>query len=376
MIKRFARRAMVLAAACVLASAQGTAMAADAAAADPVVLNPDRPSTYTVQPGDTLWGISAKFLANPWQWPEIWQVNDKVANPHLIYPGDVLRLVWRDGKPVLVSDGAGTIGSGGSVVEELPGGDLKLRPRIREMPLSAAIPAIPLKNIEAFLVDSRVVEPDELKRAPYIVAGPDKRIVMGVGDDVFGRDRQTKWASTYPEYGIYRSGVTYVDPETSLVLGLEARRVGATRLIARDGEIATMRVLDSQEELRIGDKFMYDEQRRVQSVFNPRAAPDGVEGRIIHAFDTIGHVARNDVVVLNRGRVDGVEAGHVFSILQNTGATRDREVGDVVYLPPTRAGLLIVFRTFEKVSYALITKSTRAIAIGDVVRKPRIDVAE
>lgn len=371
MIKRFAGRVLFVAT-CLIGAAH--------AESEAVAVNPDHPKSYTVQKGDTLWGISEKFLRNPWQWPEVWHINEQVDNPHLIYPGMVLRLVWKDGKPSLVADGSGDgvpagIGSSNNIAELAEDGQtVRLRPRIRELPLSEAIPAIPLRNIEVYLNRSRVVTQEELQAAPYIVAGTDKRIVMGRGDIVYGRDRAGKWSDAFPEYGVFRGGHTYLDPVTGELLGFEARRVGNTRVVDRDGEVATLRVLESDEELRIEDRLLHNDQRRVQSIFYPRPAPEGVDATIIHIFGSLGYAARNDVVVINKGLRDRVDSGHVFSVLKAGEQVRDRARGDLVQTPPTQAGLVIVFRAFDKVSYALVTRSTRQLARGDILRRPSSDI--
>lgn len=254
------------------------------------------------------------------------------------------------------------------------GKTIKLRPRIRESEVASAIPAIPLKNIEAFLIDSRVMALDELKKAPYIVAGSDRRIIMGRGDTIYGRAKGKVWLDSYPEYGVYRMGGAYIDPKTSEVLGHEARRIGSTRVLATNKNIATMRVLQSKLDIRVDDKLLFNEQRAVQSIFYPQPAPAGADGTIIHIFDTISFGARNSVVVINRGLREKVEVGQVYSIMQAGEVVRDQTAGDAITLPPTHAGLLIVFRVFEKVSYGLIMRSTRQIANGDGVSAPRPDV--
>lgn len=392
MIKRFAGRALVVVSACLVStvfaadlpvadSTVADSTAANAAAS--VALNPDHPTSYTVQSGDTLWGIAEKFLQNPWEWPAVWHINEQVANPHQISPGDVLRLTWKDGRPSLAIDASpgssgGTVGIGSarSTAEVMADGKtVKLRPRIRESVMASAIPAIPLKNIETFLIDSRVMELDELNKAPYLIAGSEKRIIMGRGDTVYGRSRMKAWSETSPEYGVYRVGAAYVDPITNEVLGQEARKIGSARILVVDKDIATMRVLESELDLRVDDKLLHNDQRTVQSIFYPQPAPDGLTGRIIHIFGTIGFGARYDVAVINRGTREKVAAGHVFAIMQAGELVQDQAAGDAVRLPPTRAGLMIIFRTFDKVSYGLIMKSTRQIAKGDIVEPPRIDIA-
>jgi hypothetical protein len=215
---------------------------------------------------------------------------------------------------------------------------------------------------------------DELKKAPYVVAGEEQRLVMGAGDSVYARDIVGRWGDASPEYGFYRGGQDFIDPVTGEYLGTEAKRMGAGRVIARDGEIATLRVLKSDGDVRVEDRVLYDDQRRIQSIFNPRQAPENLRGRILHIFGTLGTGARNDVIVVNRGTREDIQPGHVMSVLQDSGSLRDRAQGDIVSLPPARVGLAIVFRSFERVSYALVTRSTRAIKVGDHVARPRIDL--
>lgn len=371
MIKRFAGRALVIAMTCLA----GQAFAADPApAAAPVQLADDHPTTYTVQPGDTLWGISEKFLKNPWQWPSVWHINEQVANPHLIYPGDTLRLVWKDGQPSLVRDNGGTYTTDNAVVEVIDKDTLRMRPRIRESEVSAAIPAIPLRNIEVFLNDSRVVDLEALQKAPYVIAGPEGRVIMGNGDTLYARAVTPKWEETFPEFGIFRQGNAYLDPLTKEILGYEAKKIGTARVITNESNVATLRVLAANEDIRINDRMLLNEQRKVQSVFYPSPAPANLNAQIIHIFGTIGYAGRGDVLIVNKGLREKVQVGNVFSIMQRGEKVRDRVVGDNVQLPPRRVGLAIVFRTFDKTAYALVTRSNSAIKVGDMLDQPRIDL--
>ncbi len=372
MIKRFAGRALVVAMTCLAASAFAAEPATDAAA--PVQLAEDHPTSYTVQPGDTLWGIAEKFLKSPWQWPSVWHVNEQVANPHLIYPGDVLRLTWVNGQPSLSRDGGTGYATENAIVEVIDGNTVKLRPRIRESELATAIPAIPLRSIEVLLNDSRVTTLDELKKASYVVAGPDRRVIMGNDDTMYARSTTRKWDEAFPEFGVFRQGNAYLDPVTKEILGYEAKKVGTARVLETDGPIATMRVLKANEDIRINDRLLLNEQLKVQSVYYPRSAPAGLDATIIHIFGTIGYAGRGDVLVLNKGMRDKVDVGHVFAVLQKGETVRDRLAGDAVQLPPTRAGLAIIFRSFDKVAYALVTRSRSAIRVGDLLAPPRIDI--
>lgn len=378
MIKRFAGQALLVAG-CLMGSAYAADDAAPASA-DTVAINPDHPTTYVVQQGDTLWGISEKFLINPWQWPEVWHINEQVANPHLIYPGQTLRLVWKDGKPSLMVDAlAGQtvstvgVGSSGAIAEVMPDGKtVKLRPRIREQAYESAIPTIPLSAIKSFLNDSRVVTSDQMKMAPYLLAGSDDRVIMGRGDTVYARELAPQWDSAYPDYGVYRQGPPYIDPESKELLGYEATKVGAVHIVSTEKDVATMTVQASREELRVQDKLLLDDPRKVQSTFMPRPAPEGMRARVVQVMGSIGSGARNDVIVLNKGERDQVAPGHVFSVMQRGEIVRDRARGDMVELPPQHAALVIVFRSFEKVSYALVTRSTRPVTRGDLLVPPTV----
>ncbi len=374
MIKRFAGQALLVAG-CLISAAQAADGAASTTqAAGAVAVNPSHPDTYVVQSGDTLWGISEKFLINPWDWPEVWHINEQVANPHLIYPGQTLRLVWKDGKPSIVADGSASqstaSGAASSVAEFQSDGTVKLKPRIREMPYEAAIPTIPLADIKAFLNDSRAVMPDQLKSAPYLLAGADNRVIMGRGDTVYAREKNPSWDLTYPDYGVYRQGQPYIDPVTGKVLGYEAVRIGSVRVLSAENDVATLTVVNSNQDLRVQDRLLLDDPREIQSVFMPRSAPEDAEGRVIKVLGSIGKGARNDGIVINLGANDGISTGHVFRILKRGEKVRDRDRGDVVELPPASVGVAIVFRTFEEVSYALVLRASKPVGPGDKLLSP------
>jgi hypothetical protein len=371
MIKRFAGRALVVA----MALIAGPSFAADAAPAaasapETVQLAEDHPTSYTVKPGDTLWGISQMFLKNPWQWPSIWHVNEQVANPHRIFPGDVLKLTWRDGKPSL--ERVESFQTENANVEVVDAETLKLRPRIRDTEVAVAIPAIPLRNVEVFLDDSRVVELEELRKAPYVIAGPERRVIMGNGDTLYVRATTPKWSESFPEFGVFRQGKPFIDPRSKEILGYEAKKIATARVLDNEGNLATMRVLSADEDIRIDDRLLLSDQRAIQSVFYPKEGPAGVTPEIIHIFGSIGYAGLNDVIVVNKGKREEVNVGHVFSVLQSGEVVRDRRKGDNVRLPPRRVGLAIVFRAFDKTAFALITRSTSAIRVGDTLGQPRI----
>ena len=308
------------------------------------------PDRYVVKKGDTLWDIAAFFLNKPWLWPEIWQANPQIANPHLIYHGDEISLIYLDGRPRLTLN---------------RGRDVKLGPQVRVEPHGAAIPAVPLDVIDTFLTKTRVVAPGELEAAPHVVAGHEKSIIVGAGSDFYVRgdvpDDQAFW-------GIYRNGGNYVDPETGEILGDRAQDIGSGKLKAKEGEIITLAATRSVEEIRIGDRILLAEDRKIDIVFS--APPAGIEGVIMAVEGGIDNVGHLDVVAINRGDQHGLKVGNTFAIYKAGETVRDRVKEDMVALPAERAGLLMVFRTFERMSFGLVMHASRPLKVGDLVREP------
>lgn len=325
-------------------------------------LRSDHPEVYTVVKGDTLWDISARFLERPWLWPEVWQINPQIDNPHLIYPGDEIRLEYVDGQPRLVVNR----GAGARTYKMSPGGTVNLEPRIRATPLESAIPAIALDKIQSFLVQNRVVTPDTLESAAYVVQGESERLILGGGDRLYARGT----LGDADSYNFVRRGDLYVDPDTDEVLGLEATYIGLGRVDAQEDDITTMSVSSTREEIQIGDRVLPTEERRVDSIFFPSSPDNEVEGKIIAVFDGVTQVGQFDVVVLNRGEREGMKSGNVLAIYQAGALARDRFANELIRLPSERAGLLMVFRVFEKLSYGLVLQTERPLRIEDEIRNP------
>ena len=249
------------------------------------------------------------------------------------------------------------------------GRDQKLHPQARVQPLSLAIPAIPLQEIQRYLKGSRVVAKAELDNAPYVLAGKEARMVAGAGDNIYIRNKN-KLLESNAAYGIYRGGVAYIDPDTREVLGYEAEEIGAGKLVALNDEVGTLEVTRTTQEVRIEDRLLVNQGERISSVFHP-SNPDNVKpGRILRIFDSIGSGAQYSVVVLNRGELDGVKSGHTFAIYKRGESVRDRVTNEYVRLPGERAGLAMVFRTFAKVSYALVLRTNTTVKVGDEVKPP------
>ena len=325
-------------------------------------LKPGHPDIYTVVKGDTLWDISGTFLSRPWLWPEIWQINPQIENPHLIYPGDQIALVYVDGQPRLQL----RRGDAARTYKLSPSDTVSLQPQVRATPLEAAIPTISLDAIQGFLVQNRVVAPEVLEAAPYVVQGESERLVLGAGDRVYVRGVLPDSES----FSLVRKGPLYVDPQTKEILGREATYIGLGTANAQDGDVATMAVTTTREEVQIGDRVLPTEERRVDSTFFPSAPDSEIDGEIISVFSGVTQVGQWDVVVINRGEREDVAVGNVMAIYKRGALAHDRIAKENIQLPSERAGLLMVFRTFEKLSYGLVLATERPLAVKDEVRNP------
>nr|WP_245539019.1 LysM domain-containing protein [Thioflavicoccus mobilis] len=373
-----------------------------AGAAAEVPLNPSHPARYVVRQGDTLWDIAGRFLREPWRWGEIWQANPGIGDPNLIYPGDVLVLTYENGEPRIAREGGGM-----RVV--------KLTPRVRVEALDRAVPAIPANVIEPFLTRAYILEKSEMDAAPYVVGFPDKHIVAGLADAVYVRTIPTEEVGNFD---IIRPGPAYTDPDTGEILGYEAAYVANANL-ERPGDPAKMRIGRSEIEVSIGDRLIPTDDAEPVLRFEPRSAPAGVKGRIISVLNGVTQIGQYNVVVLNRGRDDGVLPGHVFAVYQggeerhddvkagladwrnwrdetplstefwydkyrvtgwrqgqpdeNTPFPPHVEVRKPVatYVSPyERSGILMVFRSFPRVSFALVMSAERPMAVLDSVGAP------
>lgn len=327
--------------------------------AQAVDLKPGHPYEYVVKEGDTLWDISQKFLSDAWLWPEIWQINSQINNPHLIYPGDRIGLVYKgtEKKVTVVERGAASKGV------------VKLSPSARVTELAHPIPPIPMTAISSFMTNSRIVKSKQLKKAPYVVAGDDSRILAGGGGKVYARG--FKEDKPQPGYGIFRKGQVFVDPDTSEVLGLEAREVGAGAVQAWDGDVATLSLSNAREEVMAGDRLLATEDRQQVATFMPSAPPDNIYGRMIAVLGGVTQIGQYQVVVINQGERDGVEPGNVLAVYKEGKAIVDRVTKQKIRLPSERAGLMMLFRVFEKVSYGLILRAKAPLSVGDEVRSPQ-----
>ncbi|WP_290652320.1 LysM peptidoglycan-binding domain-containing protein [Aquisalimonas sp.] len=312
----------------------------------------DHPQRYIVQTNDTLWDISERFLESPWLWPEIWHVNPDIENPHLIYPGDEIRLVYVDGEPRLTVDrGMRTV---------------RLSPKVREEVLEPAISTIPMEAIRPFLNRSRVLDDAVFDSAPYILAGEDERVMASRGDSIYVRRLPNNGQRAF---AIVRKADPYTDPDTGEVLGYEATYVGDARIV-QHGDPGTARVTSSNREILPRDRLVQTPSDPIRTTFQPRAPDEAVEGVIINVMEGVTQIGQYDVVVLNRGKHHGLEDGHVLSVFQAGREIRDDIAEETVTLPQERAGELIIFQVFDKLSFGLVMRAERAMNTLDMVRSP------
>jgi hypothetical protein len=318
---------------------------------DRIQLRENYPTEYIVVKGDTLWDISGRFLQHPWQWPDVWDVNPQIYNPHLIYPGDIIYLSWVNGQPRL------SLRQGGN----------RLSPKARVSPLDDAIPAIPLKDIIAFLSDHLVADEDLLNNAPYVVGGHNDRILAGAGDRVYARG---ELKSDERLQALYRPATEYRDPLTGEFLGYEMLKIADTAIPAQEKDIITLDLRKTREEVRLLDRVLPIEESRIQSLFQPSAVPEGTEGLILSVLGGVAKIGQYNAVAVNVGARDSVEAGNVMSIYRTGENVRDPVTGERIALPDERAGLLMLFKVFDKVSYGLVLNASNVMSVGDKVFEP------
>jgi hypothetical protein len=350
-------------------------------------ISPKAPDEYTVKSGDTLWAISGLFLKQAWRWPELWGMNlQDIKNPHLIYPGQKLYLERVNGRASLRTRQ--------SASGEIPTEVIRLSPRTRYESLARdALPTLNSQFIEPFLAEPIIVDEDGLSSAPRIVATQEGRVLLTRGDRAYARgpsdaalvDDPTKKQKAYR---VFRNATPLKDPVTGEILGYEAQYVGKAVLARgestqestnKEGKIqidivpATIDIIAAKEEMRVGDRLLPEPELQLLS-YVPRAPSDSVDGRIVSVYGSaVANAAQNQVVVVNLGTRDGIESGHVMAILKDGARLIDKTdpARTALKLPDERNGLLMVFRTFEKLSYALVLDITDGVKVGDRLTDPR-----
>lgn len=333
-----------------------------------IPLTANAPDEYVVKPGDTLWDISKVYLRDPWYWPEIWYVNPQVQNPHLIYPGDVLKLVYIDGQPRL------------TLAERAEGSDgtKRLSPQVRREPSSRAITAIPHDVIAGFAGRPVLLDKDQVNKAPYVVAMRDGHVIGGAGNEIYARGIQN--AQPEERYSIIHVEGELVDPDTRKLLGYTGVYVGSGPVMV-SGDPAKLMLTETAREALQGDK-LFPESIDVNLDFVPHAPEKQIDATVIAVKD-MTVMGQYHVVALNRGSNAGLEAGHVVAIERAGGVVLDKfskgglsarssnlKRGKAVQLPAERAGIAMIYKTYDRMSFALIMEATHEIREGDRATNP------
>ena len=364
-----------------------------ALAADASAVKEDAPDRYTVVRGDTLWGISGRFLKDPWKWPEIWKMNqEQIKNPNRIYPGDVV-----------VLDRSG----GDAQLRLVQSNTVKLSPRARAQPhADAAVPAISPSVIEPFLSRPMVVGQSELDGAPKITATQENRVATGAGDTVYAaglsKDKGAVWQ-------VFRRGDALIDPDTGEVLGYVATYLGEARVV-KYGDQSTLVITRSVQEIYAGDRLLPASKEVPTFSYVPRAPTKSVRGRVVSTYSGLWETGPSGIVALSKGAKDGLEVGHVLAIYRSQSTARyemrssalfgmegpaasnsprtyySEELNvrngplysqgqpistkDAANLPDERYGLVMIFRTFDRAAFGLIMQASRPVALNDVVTNP------
>jgi len=334
-------------------------------------VNPNAPRHYTVKAGDTLWGIASMFLRDPWLWPEIWYVNPQVQNPHLIYPGDVLALAYTaGGRPEVHLEQAGA-------VRLEHGSGLRLEPSLRSSPLEGAIPTIPYAAIAAFLSRPALLSAEQVSAAPHVLAFREEHQAGGAGNELYAMDVK---APTGTRFLVMHLADKLKDPDGGRVLGYAAVYAG-TAVVERPGQPAKMALIDSGRETLRGDVLIRDDASNPLN-FMPRAPQTNVHGLIIYDIDSVHLIGQYSIVAINRGTRHGVDAGTVLAVdesgevVPDWGTVTQDTYGKSeafarhVKLPAERAGTLLVFKSYDRMSYALVVGASQTMHVADVVRNP------
>lgn len=331
----------------------------------PPKIQADAPNRYTVKKGDTLWAISGRYLKQPWRWKEIWAANRQIKNPNLIYPGDTLILCVIKGRTLVGID----TGEGCAGIEKHLNGEVQPK-QVEVTSVANSIPAIPLSAIQQWLDKTIIVNPEDFKTTPYILASKNGNIITAAGNKVYAKGLPLIVGQ---RYGVYREGKPYVDPLTKAVIGLEVTQVatGVVTSVANNG-VSSLELLDSYDkEVREGDRVFVELGNFVAPVFYPQPAQVNRGGQIIRVMDSINSAAQGSVVSINLGEVNGAKAGDVLTVFRKGALVRDVMDHDTpVRLPSEEAGHVMIFKTFDKISYAYVLDSELPLNIGDQLLPP------
>ncbi len=334
-----------------------------------IVYEPEHPETYIVQEGDTLWDISSVFLRDPWYWPEIWFKNPQIENPHLIFPGDTLAIVYVGGERRVQIQ---TRGPDGEILSRTVDGlqVVKVSPRVRTQSIESSIPAVPIDAIRHLLDRPIIVDEETLRNSAYILSSLDNHLVNSINDKLYVRKLDA--SSGNGRYQIYRPSKPMFDPVTNELLGYEAIYVGESKLLLR-GDPASVRVTNSVREILRDDRVMPMNNDAFERDFFPRPPSNKVNGEIVSLLDAISQTGLYQTIAINLGQRDGIETGNLLRIRRRGEVVVDKAEDQAnfrVKLPDEQVGMAMVVRSFEKMSYALIMESDYPISVRDYVESP------
>lgn len=342
-------------------------MVTEVFSADVLRIREDSPNRYEVVEGDTLWDISEMFLEDPWRWPEIWQRNPQIENPDLIYPGDIIELIYENGVPRLA------LRRGGA-----PGGRpvIRLSPQVRKIPRASAIPVIELEEISAFLRQNRVVSREELKTAPSILETRNGNLIASEGDQVFARGN---WSDGLSSYDVLRMGKVYRDPGHGDQLGIEAiyvARVSLLNITAED--VATLVIDDARMDVRAGDILIGSDSVAINPSYFPKPPEREISANILEVGNGLEIGGLYDTLLVSAGKDDGLKVGDLLALKKPDRKVRDKNaksllkpMGEKVTLPGEKYASILVYKTFDKTSFGLVLSIEKdAIRLEDEVVNP------
>jgi hypothetical protein len=364
--------------------------------ADTVALKSDHPDRYVVQKGDTLWDISKRFLKDPWRWASVWTINDQIKNPHLIYPGDVILLTYVEGKPQLsvqreekpvpapaeapapTEVPQAEVEPFATTATEEPAGEtpsgmkvVKLRPKAHAEPIAAAIPTISPDVIVPFLTQPLVVGKNDLENAGYVTTGLQGRVALGDslgdGSEFYARGLKKNNGADY--YQVFRQGGALVHPETGEILGYHAVHLGDAKVLVH-GDPSKLVITSIKQEILPTDRLLVAPEKAALPYYYPRAPDSNVKGFIVGDTKELREFGPTAIVAISLGKREGMQEGHVLRILRHVGEAKDPVTHGTYKIPDEETGLLMVFRVFDKVSYAMIMDANQPIHINDAVRTP------
>lgn len=331
----------------------------------PPTIKADAPNRYIVKKGDTLWDISGRYLDSPWRWKEIWATNTQIKNPNLIYPDDILILCVIQGKTLIgVDTGEGCAG----VEKQLLGNAVASTVTVTST--ANSIPPIPLSAIQHWLDKTIIVNPQDFNTTPYVLASKNRNLITASGDKVYAKGVPLIVGQ---RYGIYREGELYVEPKTQKVIGLEVSQVATGLVTATETNgVTSLQLTDSYgKEVREGDRVFVELNNSIPPVFYPAPASVSRGGLIVRVMDSISSAAKGSVVAVNLGSAQGAKPGDVLTVYQKGPLVRDTKDNDMpVRLPNEPSGMVMIFNTFDHISYAYVLDSELPLNVGDQLLPP------